>query len=190
MWREHFAAPYSEDCPISGAGRSPPRFHRGRAGVRGPRFPSARARAVGPSEPAFAASAGGASPDLLLRSGNLWRLIAPTTKRMYLASANRRGRQRGQSPNRPAAALALDQLALGATSSLQRRLLLVPSRGTRRRFDAILGGPSGVEMGFQRRNLGPKFVSSTVRQAAAPSVDRKHSFSELAWRRTSVMPGS
>src|SRR5262249_45901368 len=63
-WRERIAAPHTEDCPISGASRSPPRKHGGNAGVRGPHFPSARARAVGPSEPACAVSAGGASPVL------------------------------------------------------------------------------------------------------------------------------
>src|SRR5262249_9266325 len=42
--------------------------------------------------------------------------ISPTTKRM-LRCANRHGRQRGQSPNGPGAASALDQLSLGAKSS-------------------------------------------------------------------------
>jgi len=65
-WRERIAAPYTEDCPISGASRSPPRRHGGNAGVRGPHCPSARARAVGPSEPACAVSAGGASPVLFV----------------------------------------------------------------------------------------------------------------------------
>ncbi len=51
------------------ASRSPPRIHRGNAGVRGPSYPSARARAVGPSE--------GLAPEVpavhfrLLWSGNL-----------------------------------------------------------------------------------------------------------------------
>jgi hypothetical protein len=116
-WRERIAAPFIEDCPISGASRSPATYAVAARGVRGPRFPSTRARAVGPSEPAFAVSAGGASPVLLLASGNPWRLIAPATKRMYLRRANRRGRQLGQTPIRPAAAFALDQLSLGATSS-------------------------------------------------------------------------
>jgi len=53
----------------------------------------------------------------VVRSGNLWRLIAPATKRMYLQCANRRERQREQTPIRPAAAFALDQLSLGATSA-------------------------------------------------------------------------
>jgi hypothetical protein len=56
-------------------------------------------------------------PGFVMRSGNPWRLIAPATKRMYQRYTNRRERQRGQSPNRPAAAFALDQLTLGATSS-------------------------------------------------------------------------
>jgi hypothetical protein len=51
------------------ASRSPPRIHRGNAGVRGPSYLSARARAVGPSE--------GLAPEVpavhfrLLWSGNL-----------------------------------------------------------------------------------------------------------------------
>ena len=65
-WRERFSAPFTEDCLLSVASRSPP--HDAVAalrGVRGPRYPSARVRAVGPSEPSHEVSAGGAYPVLL-----------------------------------------------------------------------------------------------------------------------------
>src|SRR5262245_19417871 len=44
--------------------------------------------------------------------------------------------------------------------------------------DAILGDPSRVEKPLQRRSLGPYFVSSTVRAAAAQRGARKPSVSD------------
>jgi hypothetical protein len=95
--------------PYIGGQPLPRHMCRGRkGGFVGPRFslnPRSGSRAVGTR---LRGKCRRCISGFVVRSGNPWRLIAP--------AADCRGRQRGQTPIRPAAAFALDQLSLGATS--------------------------------------------------------------------------